>query len=208
MRDLEEIADSIQVRLDEKDTVREIAIKSSRAIIRLSGHSIRGMHKGEDVAGSISEAVDEAERLRSLLQEHQEIWSSGIVQDALQELAEATIVLSIVKGEDIPTPEELDLPPTTYLMGFADAIGELRRFALEALRQGRTEEAESRLDLMEDMFLVIMRFDYPDAIVSIRRKQDVARSILEKTRGDVAVAVSSARLEKRIADLDKRMDRV
>ena len=205
MRDLEQIADGIQVRLDEKDTVREIAIKSARAIIRLSGHSIRGMHKGEDVSGSIAEAMEEEERLRSLLQEHQEIWSSGIVQDALQELAEAAIVLSIVKGEDMPTPEDLDLPATTYLMGFADAIGELRRFALEALRQGRTEEAEARLDLMEDMFLVIMRFDYPDAIVSIRRKQDVARSILEKTRGDVAVAVSSARLEKRIAELDAKM---
>ncbi len=205
MRDLEQIADGIQVSLDEKDTVREIAIKSARAIIRLSGHSIRGMHKGEDVNSSIAAAMEEEERLRSLLQEHQEIWSSGIVQDALQELAEAAIVLSIVKGEDMPTPEDLDLPATTYLMGFADAIGELRRFALEALRQGRTEEAEIRLDLMEDMFLVIMRFDYPDAIVSIRRKQDVARSILEKTRGDVAVAVSSARLEKRIAELDSKM---
>jgi translin len=205
MRDLEQIADSIQVRLDEKDTVREIAIKSARAIIRLSGHSIRGMHKGQDVNTLIGEAMEEEERLRSLLQEHQEIWNSGIVQDALQELAEAAIVLSIVKGEDVPTPEELDLPPTTYLMGFADAIGELRRFSLEALRQGRTEDAEAQLDLMEDMFLVIMRFDYPDAIVSIRRKQDVARSILEKTRGDVAVAVSSARLEKRIAELDKKM---
>jgi translin len=205
MRDLEQIADSIQVRLDEKDTVREIAIKSARAIIRLSGHSIRGMHKGHDVGTSIGEAMEEEERLRSLLQEHQEIWSSGIVQDALQELAEAAIVLSIVKGDDMPTPEELDLPPTTYLMGFADAIGELRRFSLEALRQGRMEDAEAHLDLMEDMFLVIMRFDYPDAIVSIRRKQDVARSILEKTRGDVAVAVSSARLEKRIAELDRKM---
>jgi translin len=205
MRDLEQIADSIQVRLDEKDTVREIAIKSARAIIRLSGHSIRGMHKGEDVSIPLGEAMEEAERLRSLLQDHQEIWSSGIVQDALQELAEAAIVLSIVMGDDIPTPEELDLPPTTYLMGFADAIGELRRFSLEALRQGRTEEAEAHLDLMEDMFLVIMRFDYPDAIVSIRRKQDVARSILEKTRGDVAVAVSSTRLEKRIAELDRKM---
>jgi translin len=205
MRDLEQIADSIQVKLDEKDTVREIAIKSARAIIRLSGHSIRGMHKGHDISTLISEAMEEEERLRSLLQEHQEIWNSGIVQDALQELAEAAIVLSIVRGEDVPTPEELDLPPTTYLMGFADAIGELRRFSLEALRQGRTEDAEAQLDLMEDMFLVIMRFDYPDAIVSIRRKQDVARSILEKTRGDVAVAVSSARLEKRIAELDRKM---
>jgi hypothetical protein len=31
-----------------------------------------------------------------------------------------------------------------------------------------------------------MRFDYPDAIISIRRKQDIARSVLEKRRRRVA----------------------
>ena len=36
MQNLERIAQSIQGSLDEKDTVREIAIKSSRAIIRMS----------------------------------------------------------------------------------------------------------------------------------------------------------------------------
>jgi translin len=59
------------------------------------------------------------------------------------------------------------------------------------------------LEMMEEMFLILMKFDYPDAIVSIRRKQDIARSILEKTRGEVAVAVSMRRLEIKLASLDK-----
>ncbi len=58
---------------------------------------VHGMHKREDVSGSIAEAMDEAHRLRSLLEEHLEIWNSGIVQDALQELAEAAILT--VHGE-------------------------------------------------------------------------------------------------------------
>jgi len=92
-----------------------------------------------------------------------------------------------------------------YLLGMADAIGELRRFALEELRNARIDEAVAHLEMMEEMFLVIMRFDYPDALVPIRRKQDVARSLLERTRGDVAVAVSSRRLESRLEELNRKL---
>ncbi|QLH74804.1 MAG: translin family protein [Methanomassiliicoccales archaeon] len=207
MRNIEQIANNIQAKLDDKDTVREIAIKSSRAIIRIAGSVNHGVHKHENMEKEMHEALDEAERLQSLLEDHQEIWSSGIVQDALQEMVEAAIVLALLGGHDLPEPEDLKVPPTTYLLGFADAIGELRRFALESLRQGKVEEAERYLDTMEEMFLVLMRFDYPDAIVSIRRKQDIARSILEKTRGEVAVAVSSMRLEEKISQLKDVLDR-
>jgi translin len=205
MKNIELIASNIQKKLDEKDTVREIAIKSSRAIIRLSGSVNHGVHKHANMEREMHDALEEAERLQNLLAEHQEIWNSGIVQDALQELSEAAIVLALLGGRDLPEPEELNVPETAYLMGFSDAIGELRRFALESLRQGKTADAEQYLDTMEEMFLVIMRFDYPDAIVSIRRKQDIARSILEKTRGDVAVAVSSTRLEQKITDLNESL---
>ncbi|OPY34832.1 MAG: Translin family protein [Methanomassiliicoccales archaeon PtaU1.Bin124] len=207
MRNIEAIASDIQAALDEKDTVREIAIKSSRAIIRLSGTVVHNAHKKASTDKEMAEALDEAERLQGLLADHQEIWASGIVQDALQELAEAAIVLAIQRGDDLPEPAELNVPGQAYLMGFADAIGELRRFALESLRQGNVAAAEGHLDMMEEMFLVIMRFDYPDAIVSIRRKQDIARSVLEKTRGDVSVAVSSARLEGKISELNHNLEK-
>lgn len=205
MSNLDDIVANIQERLDEKDTVREIAIKSSRATTRLASGVVHGIHKKEDVENLMAETMDESQRLKSLLDEHPDIWHSGIVQDALQEVAEAAIVLNITKGLDLPEPDELDIPVTSYLMGFADAIGELRRFALEALREGRNDDAVRFLVMMEEMFLILMKFDYPDAIVSIRRKQDIARSVLEKTRGEVAVAVSMRRLETKLASLDKKL---
>jgi translin len=205
MQNLGQIAQRIQDSLEEKDTVREIAIKSSRAIIRMSSGVVHGMHKGIDGEALLDEAIDEAHKLKSVLSEHVDIWYSGIVQDALQEVAEAAILTSIVKGEGLPEPDRLGMPGPAYLMGMADTIGELRRFSLEALRRGETACAEKYLDIMEELFLVIMRFDYPDAIVSIRRKQDIARSVLEKTRGDVSLAVSGERLQARLADLEKRL---
>ncbi len=205
MHNLGQIAQRIQDSLEEKDTVREIAIKSSRAIIRMSSGVVHGMHKGVDGEDLLAEAIDEAHKLRSVLSEHVDLWHSGIVQDALQEVAEAAILTSIVNGRELPDPEHLGMPGPTYLMGMADTIGELRRFSLESLRRGNIASAEKYLDIMEELFLVIMRFDYPDALVSIRRKQDIARSVLEKTRGDVSLAVSSERLQARLTDLEKRL---
>jgi len=205
MHNLELIAQRIQGSLDEKDEVREIAIKSARALIRMSSGVVHGMHKGQDCEALLVEAIDESHKLKSVLSEHIDIWHSGIVQDALQEVAEASILTAIVKGHELPTPDQLGMPGTAYLMGMADTIGELRRFSLEALRRGDTATAEKHLDTMEELFLVIMRFDYPDAIISIRRKQDIARSVLEKTRGDVAIAVSGERLSARLSELEKRL---
>ena len=151
------------------------------------------------------EAVDEAHRLRSLLEDYPEMWASGLVEGSLQELAEAAILLALVNDEDVPDPDEMGLPGTAYLLGLGDVIGELRRFALEHLREGRPNEAVRYLDMMEELFLVIMRFDYPDAIIQIRRKQDVARSLLEKTRGEVAVALSSAALQAKLEELSRKL---
>jgi len=206
MNNLDEISTRLQRVLDEKDEVREIAIKSTRAIIRLAGTIIHSTHKGEDAEELMRDAINETDDLRSLLKEHPDIWYSGLVGDALQELAEAAIFLAIVNKRDLPTPEDLGIWAVPYLMGFADAIGEIRRLVLTHLRNGDIERAAEYLDLMEDMFLILMRFDYPHALVAVRRKQDVARSLLERTRGDVALAVSSRRLESRIEELYRRLE--
>jgi translin len=205
MKNLDEIASKIQAGLDEKDTVREIAIKSSRAIIRLSGSAVHALHRGEDADATLAEAYDEVQRLKSLLQEHPDIGNSGLVEDAMQEMAEAAIIVAISKGEDLPEPNDINVTDTAYLLGLGDSLGELRRFALTALRNGKVDSATVYLEMMEEMFTVLMRFDYPDAIVAVRRKQDVARSLLEKTRGEVAVAVSSKALADKIEALDRKL---
>ena len=205
MRNLDEIAVGLQEELDEKDTVREIAIKSARVIIRLSGSAVHSIHGGEDATQMLATALDEVARLKSLLEIHPDIWTSGLVSDALQEMTEAALVHSISMGEDLPTPQDLGVPPAPYLLGLADTIGEVRRFALISLREGELRDAIAYLDIMEEMFLVLMRFDYPQALVAIRRKQDIARSLVEKTRGEVTLAVSSRRLQDKIDELKDRL---
>ncbi len=205
MKNLEEIAERIESRLEEKDQVREVAIKSTRAINRLSGSIVHMIHKKDDAMPLMHEALDEAHRLRSLLEDYPEIWESGLVESALQELAEAAILMAMVKDEDLPDPDAMGITGHAYLLGMADAIGELRRFALERLREGDGERATEFLNMMEEMFLVIMRFDFPDALIPIRRKQDVARSLLENSRGEVAVAVNSARLQEKMDELCRKL---
>ncbi|HRR67266.1 MAG TPA: hypothetical protein P5063_06435, partial [Methanomassiliicoccales archaeon] len=56
------------------DEVREIAIKSSRALIRMARGVVHGMHKGSDCTLELAEAIDEAHRLKSTLLS---MWTSG-----------------------------------------------------------------------------------------------------------------------------------
>ncbi|MCJ7606361.1 MAG: RNA-binding protein, partial [Thermoplasmata archaeon] len=139
----------------------------------------------------------------SLLAEHPDLAHSGYVESAFQEFAEVCITMNIIKEDDVPLPEEVGVGSVPYLLALGDTVGELRRLSLEALRRGDTVKANHFLDRMEDLYHALIRFNYPDAVVAIRHKQDVARSLLEKTRGDVAVASSAKRLHDR---LDKFME--
>ena len=123
MENLDEIADMIEAELNEKDTLREIALKSARAIIRLSGAAVRSMHKGEDPSVLLDEARDEASRLRGLLLDHPDLYSAGFVEDAMQEFTEAVVLRHIVENRELPTPSEIDVSSTAYLLGLGTLWG-------------------------------------------------------------------------------------
>jgi translin len=127
---------------------------------------------------------------------------------AYQELAEAANVLSLIElGEHI-SPEEYQIPSRPYLNGLADVIGELRRASLDYLRQGDVDKAEKLLGTMENVLEGLQSFDYPNALVpDLRRKCDVGRSIVERTRGDLTRAVGQSRLVKELADFEHRISK-
>jgi translin len=201
MKNLEKVISEIEAELEEKDQVREVALKSSRVIVRLSGTILRGLHSGQKGTAELAELKDELSRLSSLLKNNPDIAFTGYVETAFQEYSEVSIVLSILEKDDVPSPEDLDVSSTGYLLGLGDSVGELRRFCLDELKAGKTERANYFLERMEDIFVALIRFDLPDAIVPIRRKQDVARSLLEKTRGDVAVATSARNLQDKLEEV-------
>jgi translin len=95
-----------------------------------------------------------------------------------------------VAGRPLPGPDELGVTLPAYLNGMAETIGEARRAVLDRLRRGEFGPAEGLLQSMDDLFDVLVSMDYPDAITAnLRRPTDVARSIIEKTRGDLSVSI-------------------
>ena len=190
--DLSELARSVQARLDEKNAARERALPAARRSIRSSANAIRAIHRLDfDTAARLIEesraALDEG---LDAVRDHADIRHAGYLQDAQKEYAEANLTMSLVRGTELPSPPDLGVEDAAYLNGVSEAIGEGRRRVLDLLRTGAVHEAEQLLDAMEEMYGVLVTMDYPDAItMNLRRSTDVARSLIEKTRGDLSIAV-------------------
>jgi translin len=104
------------------------------------------------------------------------------------------------------SPAELGVESNTYLNGLAEVVGELRRRCLDILRHGYSTEAERLLTLMDDIYAVLVTMDYPDAITNgLRRQTDIARNIIEKTRGDITFSLRGEHLENALAHLSKQL---
>lgn len=89
----------------------------------------------------------------------------------------------------MPEPEEVGIPYEPYLLGLADAMGELRRAVLDFLRKGELKSAEELFSLMEGVYEFLVEFDYPDAVLpGMKRKQDVVRGLIERTRGELILS--------------------
>jgi translin len=205
MKGLDGVVKRIETELDEKEKVREFSIKSARFIARQSGSAIKRMQSGANPAQLLAKAKRETLKLRSTIDEHPELAYTGYVENAFQELSEAFIVHAIKGRKPIPRPESIGVTNTAYLLGMGDSVGEFRRFALLALTKGNVKSASKYLNIMEELYQALMRFDYPHAIVAIRRKQDIARSLIEKTRGDILVSSRSKELEKKLDRLQRKL---
>ncbi len=207
--ELEEIAREIESELDDKDSVREIAIKSSREIVRTASRIIMALHRREGCSDSIRKIKEEVWHLRSLLlNEYPDLFYAGFVQNALQEYAEAMLLNAYLKGEELPGHRELNINPGAYLMGMGDFVGELRREVLESLRSGDFKTAEKNLHTMEKIYEILMQFNYPSGLVPIKQKQDMARALVEKTRGEITIATMNRNLEEKIQNLLREQSKI
>jgi translin len=204
---LDALVKRLDARLSEKDRVREQAIALSRELVRTCSGAIRDLRQDARSRKQLQRASGLASRLKKATAPFPELYNSGTVENALQELAEAHILESIVSGQRIPPPESFHCTPAAFLLGLGDAIGELRRMSQDALRRGDIPEAEEALHIMEGLNAALNLFDYPDAIVPLKHKQDVARGLVEKTRGEVAVAARGRDLERKIAALERVLSR-
>jgi translin len=192
MSELDTIAQKIMSALETKNAAREQALTASRKVIQHSALTIRAAHRAEydEAARLLGLAGAAAHQMREVTRAHPDLYYTGYVQDALKELAEASILTALVQGQPLPDPDTLGVDYAAYLNGMGEAAGELRRHALDLIRQGKPREAETTLQWMEDIFSVLVTVDFPDAITGgLRRTADMVRGVLERTRGDVTMTI-------------------
>ncbi|MCL4562283.1 MAG: haloacid dehalogenase [Chloroflexi bacterium] len=208
MQNLEAIVEKIREAFDARTKARDQALAQARVLTRHCAHAIRAIHRSEhDLAQqNLEEARLLANALRQDLQNYPDLYFAGYTQDALKEFAEANIACALIENRSLPSPQELELEDATYLNGLAEVTGELRRRVLDLLRQGYSEETERLLNCMDDIYEVLVTLDYPDAITSgLRRHTDLARSIVERTRGDMTISLREQHLEQALAHLEAEL---
>lgn len=192
MDKLQNIVDAICEDFEAKNAVRDETLRRSRQLIRYCANSIRASHRNDtaEAQALLETARAAAAEMLGDTRQYPDIFYAGYTRDALKELAEAFIVYALIAGESLPTPEDLDVEPASYLNGLAEAVGELRRYVLDRLRRGDVASGERLLAVMDDIYSLLITVDFPDAITGgLRRNTDMVRGVLERTRGDLTTAV-------------------
>jgi len=206
MSDLESIITSIVRYLDEQYDLRELTLTLSRDIIRLSGQAIKLIHRldFDNAAKKIEEARNKLDEINGKLVKYPEFREKGFISSAFQEYTEARLLLSLLKDDKFISSEDLGVPCVPYLLGLGDLVGELRRHVLDSIRREEIEKAEKLLDIMEEVYIQLVALDYPDALISgLRHKCDIARSLVEKTRGDITLSLQNRQLMKKVQGLSE-----
>jgi translin len=184
-----------------KDQARETALPLCREVIRFSSQSIRAIHRQEfsragDMLSFARQTLDEAEQALAGIPE---LSSTGFLRDSQKEYAEGMITLALVTGQAVPHPDDLRIHYSAYMNGMAEAVGELRRYLLDSMRQGDLSRGEELLGAMDDIYSVLVTIDFPDAITGgLRRSTDMVRGVLERTRSDLTLAITQKDLENRL----------
>jgi len=208
LRELKPICDKIRENFDAKDAAREKGLARSRAVIRNSANAIRAIHRGEydDAQGLMRDSADLLREVHDVLKDHPDVYHAGFIHDAQKEHAEAHQTYALIRGEPLPDPDDLRVGYPAYLNALGEAVGELRRHALDRIRHNDRDWGERVLAAMDEIYYAMVSFDYPTAISGgLKRTADVTRSLIERTRGDVTNAIRQQRLEVSLTDLEARL---
>ena len=191
--------------LEKSHEVREADLANSRKAVQLSSRAIRAAHRGEfDAARELSDAAGETLSRRGA--GSNPAVSGGFRFDGEKEFAESALAIALLDGGSIPEPAGLGVGYPAWLNGLAEAASELRRAALDAIRQGDASRADELLGIMDESLSLLGTIDFPEGVTGgLRRRTDQLRGVVERTRGDVTHALRQSALEDRMSSLESRL---
>jgi translin len=184
---------------------REKLIKESREVIALSAKSIICIHNSQ---------FEEAKRLQKLASENlgklRELAGSDLVRYILSpetELVECSIVLALSTNSDLPSKKKLKVESGSYILGLLDSIGEMKRMVYDTIRRSQFERAEEIFSTMEKLYLLLVPFAVYDHVVNgAKRKLDVARNLIEDSRGTITEEARRRELVKSVNRLSQQLN--
>lgn len=206
---LSTIVEGIREEMTDISALRDQTLGLSRSLTRACAHSIRAIHRHEwaDAESMLAQARADAEAMVRPLAAAPTVYNAGYTQDALKELVEAHVVHAVVRGLELPTPREMFVTGATWLRGLSEAATEMRRFVLDQMRRGNLEQAEPLLDFMEEVYSQLVAVDFPDAVTDgLRRYTDVLRGVLERTRGDLTLAIRQDQMRAALSSFERKLD--
>ncbi len=205
---LDRIGENIRASFSAKNVARDTAIKSSREAIYKCSTSIRAAHRSEfDLAKTLADdAKSIVDEVSHAIANYPDLHYTGFVLDSHKEYAEARITLALISGQRVPEPDSLGIVNSAYLNGLGEAAGELRRHLLDRMRRGELERCEHILEMMDDIYNLLVTIDFPDALTGgLRRTTDMVRGVLERSRGDLTVSLRQKELETKLDKFNQNL---
>lgn len=199
----------IREHLDKQENTRDELLDISHRVIQKSSSAMAALHRDDNktVTGKLEEIEGDIKKLGKILESEPQFSDHGTVVAAYREFAEVILTKSLINGEELPDPDEINVIYKGYAQALAETIGELRRHLLNLLREDEVEEAQQIHGRMEKVFDALEQFDYPDSILpGFRHRRDGARKTLEKTRADITRAVRERKLERALSETETKME--
>jgi translin len=196
---------AMESRFSDQLERRDRVLKETRDIISASSRSIINVHTGR-----MKEAERELAGARTQLRALKKSSDGSVARYLVSpeaEYVEATAVLALAKGKPIPSMESLEASPEAYLLGLLDTVGELKRLVLDSILQRRPSKSKRYFEVMQDLYSICSPLAVYDHVVNgARRKIDVARMLVEDTRGLLAEEMGRESVSNSMARLEKKID--
>jgi translin len=207
---IKKIGDAIYANLAIQNESRDLLINEMHKVLKITREAISAIHR--DDMSKAGKLIETAQSLLKATKTHLEKLSQlpviGLVHDAEAEVAEAALFFTFRKKENTLSPEKIGVSNISYLQGLGDFVGELRRYSIDSLKNDNLDEAKRAFDEMEQVYATLITFDFPRGLTpGIRRKTDVARGLIERTRADLSSAIENRRLLAGISSLQNSLEK-
>ncbi|MEE9525127.1 MAG: hypothetical protein V3V78_00790 [Candidatus Woesearchaeota archaeon] len=162
------------------DDNRELVIKKSRDILKLSKQIIYSVHRDDikEADKLIKQIEVEKKKVEKLIAGSSKLKSIGAYRVAIGEYVEAMLYHSFIKNSRILTHKFLKVTTVHYLLGLIDLTGELGRKAVQYAGNGKFSKVVGIRDAVSEIYGALLKFDFRDS--DMRRKFDSVKYDLKK----------------------------